>query len=344
VISMLAILEIQGPDSEGRKMWLGSGETIRIGRTELADVALPSDRTLAPVHFSLTCTNDQCSAKSMDGSPIWLNGRNTDECVLRNGDVLQAGRTRFIVTIEGAADALSVVDDGVTPIARPDSQVETAESTYCEVQRTATGASMYRFPEDKASVGATLGRLREAAFLHVIADRESPWLATDRSRSPLFHWLPNRLISASPDVVLDLGSGEESMVEHAIADRECTFVLAPVTGDELLEHLRLAARGQVQRDERPDPARMLLSFDSERLDGVLAQPDADYVNFLFSKLTAVLYWSDATESWTFASGKQIDDAVQAAASVVIRPRPLNGHQPLAETMSEQPLSMDYAAC
>jgi pSer/pThr/pTyr-binding forkhead associated (FHA) protein len=337
---MLAILKIQGDASDGRKIWLTSGEAIRIGRTEQADVALPLDRNLSSIHFLLTCSNSQCTAKAVNGATLRLNGREIQESVLRSGDVLQAGGTRFVVSIEGAVDTPTRDEVVAEPVDSLDPPPDVARSVRCEVERTTGGAYLYRFPGDAQLVHATLTDLKVSGFVHVIADRQSRWRDERPSRATLFDWLSDRLTDASPEVVFDVDSCDVTIVEHSIADRERTFVMARVTGDELLEHLRLAARGQVRRDEQPDAERMLLSFDAARLDDVLPRCDPHYIEFLFSKLTAVLYWSDDVSTWTIASGKRLG----VVANTGICDYPLPGDQPLATITLEGTVSQDGMTC
>jgi len=337
---MLAILEIQGDASDGRKIWLTAGEAIRIGRTEQADVALPLDRDLSSIHFLLTCSNSECTVKAVNGATLRLNGRDIQESVLRSGDILQAGGTRFVVSIEGVLDTPARHEVDTEPTDSPELPSDTPRSVRCEVERTTGGAYMYRFEGDAPLVHTTLTELKAAGFVHVIADRQSRWLQEQRSRATLFDWLSGRLTDASPEVVFDLDSCEGTIAEYSFADRESTIVIAPVTGGELLEHLRLAARGQVRRDEPPDAERMLLSFDAAQLDDVLPQCDPQYIEFLFSKLTAVIYWSDDVSTWKIASGTRLS----AMANAVIYDRSLPEDLSLATTTLEGTASLDGATC
>jgi hypothetical protein len=328
---MLAIFEVQGAASGGRKIWLASGQSVRVGRTEEADVALPMDKNLASIHFMLTCANSQCSAKAAGGNTLCLNGRGIQESVLRTGDVLQAGGTRFVVTIEGVADASDVGPEAAGEKRTPDPQPGMQTSVRCKLERTPAGAYLYRFAGNAQAAHAILIGLKASGFVHAIVDRQSSWLQPQRSRATLFDWLSDRMTDASPDVVLDLHPGKDTMTEQAIADRETTFVVAPVMDGQLLEHLRLAARGQVAPDEQPDAERMLLSFDGARLDDVLPKCDRDYAEFLFSKLTAVFYWSDNHQAWTIVSATRLDDTLCGVTQAAIDDHLLPGELSLAAT-------------
>lgn len=87
--------------------WLLSEESATFGRSpERADVPLPRDPQMSSAHFRMSCDGQNCrlrDLKSTNGTR--LNGQRISSARLRDGDEIEAGRTRFIVHITGGVVA-----------------------------------------------------------------------------------------------------------------------------------------------------------------------------------------------------------------------------------------------
>lgn len=99
---MRLILEVTSGPSEGRMIPLQAGEIARFGRSDFADVCFPGDADMAEVHFELQCELNGCSLRDVagDGQTL-LNEKPVSESKFDNGDVIVAGQTRLLATIEG---------------------------------------------------------------------------------------------------------------------------------------------------------------------------------------------------------------------------------------------------
>jgi hypothetical protein len=100
---MRVTLEIVSGPHQGRKLVVGSGHVVQVGRTEWADFALPEDGHLSAVHFVVECSQRECrirDLKSTNGTLV--SGNRVTETVLADGDTIQAGQTTFVVRIEGS--------------------------------------------------------------------------------------------------------------------------------------------------------------------------------------------------------------------------------------------------
>ena len=84
------------------KTVVASGQTLRVGREEPADLRIEGDNALAPVHFVLKADDTGCSVVDTPGAGgSFVNGQAVAETVrLRHGDAIYAGRTLFKVLIE----------------------------------------------------------------------------------------------------------------------------------------------------------------------------------------------------------------------------------------------------
>lgn len=89
-------------DEAGTSMTVAAGQTLRVGRTQPAELRLPGDSLLSSVHFSLNVLPESCQISDL-GSKFGtsVNGQKVQQSELADGDVIEAGRTKFLVTIAG---------------------------------------------------------------------------------------------------------------------------------------------------------------------------------------------------------------------------------------------------
>lgn len=310
---MLAIIDIEGAGSTGRKVWIATGEKVRIGRTEEADVALPMDRALASVHFSVSCTAAECQFAGTADHELWLNGELASQGVLRTGDVLTAGGTRFTVTLEGVPSPPEAKDNDAASDASSDDASNESPSLLAVrrssplagdgravSERAESGVYLTHIPDEEAAQRVLRRLLDASGALHAIVSNKPRDSSPELTRAPLFDWLSPRHVHASPDVLLDLTLDNPSLTIGPAAHPSTVMVASAAKGGELLEHLRLVARGQTSREDLPCPEHMLLDFAPESIAEILPIIAADFATFIFSKVTA-FSWRTADGQWHMAS-------------------------------------------
>lgn len=98
---MRVILEIQSGPHAGKKIEIPSGRPVRMGRAARADVVFSEDRHMSGIHFTLEHDDKVCHLHddhSTNGTLI--NGLKSTHTILKDGDKIVAGETRFVVHIE----------------------------------------------------------------------------------------------------------------------------------------------------------------------------------------------------------------------------------------------------
>jgi hypothetical protein len=131
---MRLILEVISGPFQGKRIEAKVGETVRIGRTTKADVAM-EDSFMSGEHFSIACHLRTCKLKDLNSrNGTQLNGKMITEEYLNDGDQVHAGRTDFTVKIE---DLLKTAEGpstklpeapGSTPPAQPKEQSKSLRS------------------------------------------------------------------------------------------------------------------------------------------------------------------------------------------------------------------------
>jgi len=98
-----AIVEVRWGPLAGRKMILAPGTTLRVGRTERADLALPRDSQMSAIHFELAWDGSSCRLRDLESAKgTQLGGEEVKEGEVQNGGWIRAGSTDFMVYFEGA--------------------------------------------------------------------------------------------------------------------------------------------------------------------------------------------------------------------------------------------------
>jgi pSer/pThr/pTyr-binding forkhead associated (FHA) protein len=86
----------------GRTIAVRDGQTIQVGRSNWADLSVPEDAELSPVHFELQCDWKECRIRDLQSaSGTVVNDAKITAAPLRTGDRVVAGATTFTVRIEG---------------------------------------------------------------------------------------------------------------------------------------------------------------------------------------------------------------------------------------------------
>ncbi len=99
------VLEIVLGFSAGKKLELREGQSIRVGRTTRADFVIPHDDSMSSLHFSISVHAERCILQDLGSTNgTFLNGSRVQEAVLKNGDMILAGETRFSVSVPPETD------------------------------------------------------------------------------------------------------------------------------------------------------------------------------------------------------------------------------------------------
>ena len=100
------MLQIQSGAHAGRSVRIEPGKPVRLGRTNIADFALPEDKHLSSLHFVVECDETGTVLRDLASrNGTMVNGRSVAPAAavyLAHGDLIVAGETRFLVEIVAA--------------------------------------------------------------------------------------------------------------------------------------------------------------------------------------------------------------------------------------------------
>src|SRR5690349_2852095 len=96
-----AILEILWGPLAGRKRILAPGQSLRVGRTDRADLTIAQDSQVSAEHFVLSWDGARCHLRDLDSARgTWLGGERIREAEVANGGWIRAGDTHFRLYFE----------------------------------------------------------------------------------------------------------------------------------------------------------------------------------------------------------------------------------------------------
>ncbi|PQO26305.1 FHA domain-containing protein [Blastopirellula marina] len=100
---MRCALNIYAGPSAGQRIWIGDGQTIKVGRTHASEFLIPNDPHVSGLHFAIELVDEELTLtdlKSRNGT--YVNGnRVTTPVVLKDGDVVTVGKTHLQAAIPG---------------------------------------------------------------------------------------------------------------------------------------------------------------------------------------------------------------------------------------------------
>jgi hypothetical protein len=98
---MLVVLQASSSYARPQRLQLRANQVAKVGKSEWADFSFSGDALMADVQFEIRSSADVCTIVSLSKDPPTLvNGKQVETTVIRDGDQIQAGETKFLVHME----------------------------------------------------------------------------------------------------------------------------------------------------------------------------------------------------------------------------------------------------
>ncbi len=253
---MIVLLELIDSAETQKKIQLRSGQRATIGSTQDADFCLASDAQLAAQHFVIDCTAQRCILRSINSLRTFVNGKSVSEAVLNSGDVIQAGATKFSVTVEGLIEE--------------ESQLSSAEfKEQPEAKKQSSPAEVWTFLELSPELLAVVDSQKSVETLIQNRVDEADCLPALRLRG---HQLGNRacLWWACSSIRKLTGANQLAEPQQAALDATENWVR------EQSEQSREKAKAAAEKVEIDGPGG-LVAWATFCSGGNVGHPDADSV-------------------------------------------------------------------
>jgi len=159
------IVEVRYGKLGGEKRALRPGESLRIGRTDLAELVVAHDGQMSNVHFELSWDGERALLRDLGSQGgVRLGGLCVERAEVPHGGWIQAGETDFMVYVEGRTKAgrlLLTQDEWDVE----DARVESAKAACTALRAESANAPLYAIL-DAARDRRVLEVLREHAERH----------------------------------------------------------------------------------------------------------------------------------------------------------------------------------
>jgi hypothetical protein len=307
---MRVVLEVVAGPLTGRRFHLMRNQRLEVGSTARAEVCIRGDGSLAPQQFALETDQQVCRVQDLgrQGTTI-VNGQPVESAVVREGDEIRAGGSRFIVHVEG--DAASAPDERVPAKAAPAAARRPArkpgeaayKSIVCDTGLTRYEGDVRTFPP--AELAAALAAQSPAYLLVDNRRLAHPALAAIKEPNYLFNWLGDAAVHCSPLVVSpgDVADVADIVTQGWNRDAVGCF-FAKEKSDAAVKSLRAGAR--VGDD------RVMGICWPKILSYVLSHYQPDYVRKLMEPFAAVLIEDpNLADRWQLYSATSLEEQLQS---------------------------------
>lgn len=247
---MRVVLTITSGPREGTKLLLTPHQSLTIGRTERADVALPSDTKLSGCHFEVLADHTGCILRDLESTNgTWVNEEAVHQAVLRDGDIIVAGETEFRISIEGERSQSTTIRT-VVDLSRSRGGTKAAESQAIFFTTEDCPSGLVRCWGQAAelapaALAESFGRLVPA---HAIYDphKSGVELPGDVPSEVLLDWLPPRVQAELSPVLYTYQQCDSSseLVSQAWGSDAVILFFGQVSARKLAEQLRSTIRSR----------------------------------------------------------------------------------------------------
>lgn len=99
------VIHVDSGRQAGQRRLLRPMQALTVGRNDYADLAIPDDRLMSNRHFNVSTDQEACYLEDLGSSNgTMVNGQKVPRCLLRDGDIVNAGQTQFRMEIQGVSD------------------------------------------------------------------------------------------------------------------------------------------------------------------------------------------------------------------------------------------------
>jgi hypothetical protein len=315
---MRVILEVRSGPSSGRKVLLGTGQELRVGRTEWADFAILDDGRMSGIHFAVETDNRSCYIRDLGSSNgTFVNGQPVSKTTaLASDDEIVAGETHFRVRIESDAPAENV-PRGAPAAALPGAAVAAVG------RGPPAAAAAIRYTSETCPSGLTLCRGAAAAMapakvaallstlypLYWIVDFKKLGVPTPSGivePAYLFDWLPRAAAQRVSPLVLSAAELPvwPELVDQGWGSDGLVGLFSRQARPALVAHLRRACH---VKPDREGPMTGMLGYCWPSVMSLLLSHNTPrFVEQLLSGIDAALVeLPDLPDTWQLYGGAQV---------------------------------------
>jgi hypothetical protein len=227
---MRVSLQVKSGPLSGRRFDVRDGQIARFGATEWADFSFPDDPDMRDVHFMLHCTHSACVLRPATADATTLvNDEAAEEVVLRGGDEIVAGQTKFAVFVEG--------DEAGEAGPAPDSEEPPAEDADTALKEGLLKTCLY-LKLSKEVKEIAVASLSADSFLASLVDAEL--------LVPAIRWRAHEL-EKTEAVRWGCDCAEEVLPAGVLEEHRAGIEAAKAWADDPTEERRRAAEAEAER-------------------------------------------------------------------------------------------------
>lgn len=308
--ALRVIMEITNGPFIGRKSWLRAGQILRIGRTDRADFALPHDKNMSSLHFTLECGQDVCKVRdeqSANGTTV--NGEKITESLLKHGDEIGAGSTRFKINIEGSRDVPTDVAGRTIQLSGAELNLPkhfgptaSKQPPTFRMRTCMTGLALLEGSAPEPTPVQVAQALTKLGSLYLLVDFNRMALAPPAELTApeyLYDWVPASLAADQSPVLLSASDTVDPfpILASGWGLNGIVTLISSWEKSKLVDHLRGLIRGKTRADG-PTPRNSMVGICwPDLLGSMLRDSMPGSRDYLFSAFDAVLLEGAEPAQW-----------------------------------------------
>jgi len=308
--ALRVIMEITNGPFNGRKTWLRAGQILRIGRTERADFTVPHDKNMSSLHFTLECGQDVCKVRDeQSANGITVNGEKVAESLLKHGDEIGAGSTKFRINIEGSREVPTDVAGRTIQLSGTELNLpkhfgppaSKLPPTF-RMRTCMTGLALLEGSAAEPAPAQVAQTLTKLGSLYLLVDFNRMALAPPAELTApeyLYDWIPASLAADQSPVLLSASDAVDPfpILASGWGLNGIVTLISSWEKSKLVDHLRGVIRGKTRADG-PTPRNSMVGICwPDILGSMLRDSMPGSRDYLFSAFDAVLLEGAEPPQW-----------------------------------------------
>ena len=333
---MRVVLEVVSGPFKGRKTVLGVNDSLSVGRSDWAQLVCTYDERMSRVHFKLRSDEMGCyliDPSSRNGT--FVNGMRVTDCMLRDGDRINAGVTDFVIAIVGDSPELARTANGTSWVPQDvDSVIQKSTQQRLHVPYTIeqcdSNLTLYRGDVGSISPVKLALVMRLMHPLHMIVDLNRlgmPFPEELGEPQYIFDWLDPLAAKAASPVLISPKPEEDAwkpLLEQGWGQDAVVCLFSKKTSADVLGHWRSICQGR----SGGQPAVYGYSWPGVLVPVLMCSP-ASQVSKLMAGIECMLVeFPDLAETWQLFGDPMLAQALNKFGFTPPLPAGVPGTEPV----------------
>ncbi|PHS18374.1 MAG: hypothetical protein COA78_02595 [Blastopirellula sp.] len=336
-----------------RRVWLVPGQTVIIGRTEMADVTVTGDGQISSAHFAVDCNAEKCKVRDLQSqNGILLNDTKVPHASIYDGDQIQAGDTQFIVQVQGGPEAPGAALRTWSPGNQAEAPLAGSHQ-FATYHKTKINDELFAFEQvesDPPPIELIRRLARNRTFYLVIDPLKVGKISSQIDSVEtkyLIDWVPEVTAEAMSPLIHKICDVEQNIdYLSEVWGRDGAMLFFPVNDDgPLFDHLISLAKYYPEESQLPEgvteaPPSMLIYYWPSVLSMLIVNKNFPLAKRFLENVEFAVGQGESPETWKAYARKPFQEKLIAAGFMEFTESEEEPEEPPVEDDSGESASQD----